>query len=34
MKITFVEVRDVATLSMKHELEWWFYYGMAQRIEV
>jgi radical SAM superfamily enzyme YgiQ (UPF0313 family) len=33
MKITFIEVRDVSTLSTKHELEWWFYYGMAHRIE-
>jgi len=33
VKITFVEVRNVDTLSVKHKLEWWFYYGMARRIE-
>ncbi len=33
MKITFVEVRNFDDLNTQHEIEWWFYYGMARRIE-
>jgi len=33
MKITFVEVRNVAELAIKHDLERWFYLGMAQRLK-
>lgn len=31
MKITFVEIRNVADLAVRHDLEWWFYNGMAER---